>query len=482
MLRPMEIPVDVSRIDAAQRSMQELARATRDVGAQARAIRLPAGSGAIGGGSATAIRRAASVQAAHTVGQAMQVRAQAQLATAQVRADTQAARAQAAQIRADQQLARAQAGPVGRATPQQKLMQAVLSSRFSAQGIQPLVGRTLAAAGIEGAAATPVLGAIAGFTAAALAAKKFAEFVLEAAGRAHDFGIAVAVSGGTGREVAGLRGMGVGVGEIGAASSGLRGLLASSPLAQATAGQLGIGPVLPQSVGSQDNAAIMQAALEGLRKVTNAENQLRMARILGLESYIDQIRVSDEVWERGKRLADLSARIYSPQAVQAARDLAGEARNLALGNEAIQAGLAKPFLNPALNLTAGAAEISRRTGGAIGSDQGQKAITGVISEFLEGISPALAATFRGLQGGPGANEPVKTSQDRNTDALDRLAGQLQALNQNIGGGPRTASAFPIGYFAAAGAFQGGDAGFKRYAEEERRALEEHARRLGPGAG
>lgn len=104
------------------------------------------------------------------------------------------------------------------------------------------------------------------------------------------------MSGGTPRDVAFLAGMGMQ--NIPGRATSFRHALASDPFARAAAMQLGVSPgqMMPTMMGTQNFAAGMRQALEGLRRVTNAEERLRKARMVGMEDQLPLLAASTDAW------------------------------------------------------------------------------------------------------------------------------------------------------------------------------------------
>lgn len=252
----------------------------------------------------------------------------------------------------------------------QRFMEFAGTSRFNlgrvgGVEISPLVNRLgqlvaprAAAGGLAGGAAGAVAGGLAGgaagagvglalvgsFVLATAAVKTLADITTAAAERLQDLARVSTETGGTMREVAQLQALGVGGAQGAQLANSLRERLASDPRALLGSAQLGMAPSPNILTGSQDNARVLRDHLLALRQVRNAEEQLRLARMLGLESALDLLRVSDRAFAAQLRDADTQARIADPQATQQARDFGAEISRIGQTAQMVGNALGKPFL------------------------------------------------------------------------------------------------------------------------------------------
>jgi hypothetical protein len=199
------------------------------------------------------------------------------------------------------------------------------STRFGAGGTMPLVGRTLdMMEGASPAAARIALPALA----AAAGLKLLGERANAAAESIGIHGAAVSATGGTSSNIARLGAAGVDASQAAA----FRQTLISDALAAMTAARLGIGPKLdPRLGGDQNLAGDMVKAMDGLREVLKRQGpneQLRVARILGMEGDLNRINVSGPIWSAQRQDAALAARVRDERSMQMARDFDAQGRRL----------------------------------------------------------------------------------------------------------------------------------------------------------
>ncbi len=365
-----------------------------------------------------------------------------------------------------------------------RLAKALMSTRFGMGGVSPIVGRSLdvlfpgihkavwspgakglptVPAGPAGAAPTAGGGAAAGVMVAeallpvALAATaaagsiKMMDAAVEAATRElRQLRQAVAMSGGTTGEVSRLAGMGIP--DIPGQSAALRERLATDPMAMAAGQRVGIGYQMPRPFGTANEAELLLKALEGLRQIRDAEEQLRVARALGLEGMIDQIRVSDDVWQAMKADAALRAQIANPAYQQAARDFDAELRRLQTNFKSLEMVVGQPVIALAADALAVFNDGMRTAAAVIKpvSDLATKyrmEIVGVMVPIV-GFVDKLSDLARSL--GWLKDLDKKEEERRQEQALrennERLRELSRAIEKGIwGGGARARSAMPAGW-------------------------------------
>jgi hypothetical protein len=180
------------------------------------------------------------------------------------------------------------------------------------------VSKDAAAPPVVRAAATELSTMVQGFQGASRALALMIAGLERAANTAIEFANIQILTGGTGRDAAFMAGMGL---EPGRAAA-LRSRMATDPMARFAAQQVGVSPrqMISPQFGSQNFAAGMRQALEGLRQVRNAEERLRYARMLGLEDMLPLLAASDRAW---KNLMESMGRVNqaADQQSQAAVDL-----------------------------------------------------------------------------------------------------------------------------------------------------------------
>ncbi len=315
-----------------------------------------------------------------------------------------------------------------------RLQSAIFSTRVGVGpgGVQvaPLLGRTLKVfESLPGPA-----GLIAkNLSLGAIAAQAFAREVSASAASMRVSGRAETESGGSQGDIARLRAFGVAPGRAAGASASLRANLSTDPMAMFAAAQLGIGPQARRPFGSQNEAALLVRTLGALRKVTDAEEQLRLARILGVDSMLDELKVSDRVFNARMMDARITEQIYSPEKVQAARDLGAAEDRFAQGWDNLRTVMEAPAWRlgaEALNLAAdGMQRLAQFEN--LGQFAAKFSPAGTPFALGDAFSKALADINNLLHGGSDAAEKHTAAMNRHADAL-----------MNYGGGERSESAVP----------------------------------------
>lgn len=264
--------------------------------------------------------------------------------------------------------------------------------------------------------------------------------VLAAARRLSAVGAGMSASGGGSRDVFGLGAFGVAPNQVAGAGAGLRSRLAGDPMAQLAGAQLGIGPIgLPQAFGTQNNARTLRDALTALREVTDAEEQLRLARMLGLESYVDELRVSENVFQLRMRQTQAEEALFGEGTafIQNSRDLQAELDITGKGFEDLKNAFASPFIeDAALGLQA--------FNNALVPLSGLFQVLGQAAEFvfasLTPVLGALKAVGIALDI-MGDKSPKQKAEEEHTKAMREHSAAI--AKASFGGGRRAARALPV---------------------------------------
>lgn len=351
--------------------------------------------------------------------------------------------AQGAVQRAQAGVARQQQMLSGGASPAQKLAQVLLTSRFGAGGLMPLVGRSLAALGVGGAAAGPAALVMAGLAAVGVGLHAFVSMLGEAASALSDFRAAAMQSGGSTGDISRLTSMGMSPGSIAGKAAALTqrmSMLGGDPFAMLAGMKLGVQLPIGRPFGKTNEAETFLAVIEGLRKVKSAEEQLRLARMLGVDADMDLVRASDKVFEAMKRDAALRTKFFDERTQQNAADVsAGFIRvNNAMDN--LKVTLSKPFLADMANALAGLAEIMNTVAAIMNKNAIalRAALAGALTIVFGPLAVPLLGALSAL-GGKGQKDH-QSALDQNTDALNNLAGVFK--EGTYGGGERTRGAVP----------------------------------------
>ena len=330
----------------------------------------------------------------------------------------------------------------------QRLLRAVASSRFGAGGgMMPLLGRSLdvflpgihkaifgggggAAAGALGAAAAPLAAVAAAAVIAGTAFSALTAVVMAASAELNDMNRAMTPSGGGALDVARLTAIGVSSGEVAAAASSLRERLSSDPWAMAAASTIGVGPRLGKNLGAQNQAKDLMRVLDGLRKVTDAEEQLRLARMMGVEGMLELAKVSGFGWEAMKKDAQLREKIADPKYLQQARDFEAVWKRVGYNLDTAKMAIGKQLLP---------------YGAALGHILGN--LSQDIAEKIEKGDWKGILSELGLWGGAEARDNARVDRDGTLrENNERLAALPRAIEKGMaGGGPRARSAIPAGW-------------------------------------
>ena len=240
-----------------------------------------------------------------------------------------------------------------------------------------------------------------------------------------------AETGGTAGAAAGLAALGIGAGEARA----LRERLTSDPLARLAGAQLGLGIVPPSYLpGSpQDNARILLQVVERLRQVGSPAEQLRLARMLGVENQENLIRASGGTFAGLRGSAAVGGFVAGEHELQTSRDVNAELMRFTGNMHTLGMALALPWLprvNDALTVTNQLLEGTAAVVGAVGKAAAWLYENDPTHQLVESLRKAQEAFFPGDQ--------QQTERDH-TAAMKEHAATLRAGMQ--GGGPRS-RAFP----------------------------------------
>lgn len=362
--------------------------------------------------------------------------------------------------------------PKPEATASDRIAQAIMTTRFGG-GIMPLVGRSAQALGIENPTASmsaalkkavPALGTPAGEGATAavsrfagamgIAAKvtvdtyramrQWGEAAVATAQRMADNGRAIAsgrdVSGGSGAEAARL-------GALGMSGSDARALvdrITSDPNARGAAGRLGVSAV-GGPYGTLDTAAVALKTLEALRKVKDAEEKLRLARLLGVEATLYQLRVSDMTFNAIKADAELQGRFYNARRQRDAAEFEASRKRYDDMKK-----MASDFASEPINQTvADVQNLAADFGNALirkfdtqgGQDDNRRLRDTAIS-LVGMVIPTAGAFLRTAVGMGDTRRGQGQSQSEMVQAVQANTEALNRLNRNIGTGPRGQKALP----------------------------------------
>lgn len=264
--------------------------------------------------------------------------------------------------------------------------------------------------------------------------------------RAKELGAAASVSGGTAAQVTTLAAIGIDPNAVASKAMALRQRLASDPYAISAGRSIGLGAQVPMPFGSQNVAATYLQALEGLRKMGEGEEQLRRARMLGLEADLQLVNVSNRVWESMRGLAGAEKDLYDPEFLRNARDFAATQGQVSSAWHDLGASMAKP-------LAPGVTEsLQNLEGMLVGASQAIGTLTSPITWWNEqaakfdreaeqfGLGKAWGNFLKRAMGVPVDEDNRNSVQSDHADAMRE---HTRFLKEGIyGGGSRTAGAIP----------------------------------------
>lgn len=130
-------------------------------------------------------------------------------------------------------------------------------------------------------------------------------------------------TGGTQSDVAQLTAFGLGS-QAGGLAANLRQRLATDPMAMAFGARLGLGPRVAGPFGKVNEADDLVKAIEGLRRISNRDERIRIARATGTEDLLKIADVSEGVFSQMKEDAITLGKVMDPKGAQAAVDLAAQ--------------------------------------------------------------------------------------------------------------------------------------------------------------
>jgi len=326
----------------------------------------------------------------------------------------------------------------------------VAAARAGAMGARAVGGMILKAlmgpVGIMLLVVTTIVGAL---KLASKAADSFQRNIFESARKISTLGDAARLSGGTSQEIGRLTAYGVSPSEIPGMAQGLREKLSSDPHAMMMAHRAGISPQLSRLHGSQNEAKTLLEAADGLAKISNAEERLRVARVLGIEPMLKIAELSQETRNRLKADGDALGKINGGDAVKTADEF-----NTALGRvsanwSTFTTSLGKPFIGMATGALNTLADALRGM-----SDWGSQA-AGAVKQ----VGGAMADMFPVLKGLYDLGKQLgifKANQTAQNNTQQQLVNTMSQLNRTMqqglhGGGERAQRAIGSnmkGYFFA----------------------------------
>lgn len=317
------------------------------------------------------------------------------------------------------------------------------TSRFGAGGrlggLQPLVGRTAAALGVDAEALGPLglaAGALLGFTAS----------VQRAAAAASEFGNARLMSGGTNAQIGALGAMGVPAGEIAGRAAALRERLSTDPYAMMFGGRVGLGPRLGRPFGNVNEAGDLQTGYQKLRNLrNNPDEQLRTARALDMDDQLNRLNVSDRYWNSQERSGRVSARVFDDRFQQDSRDFQSGMGTAGEGIKNVNGALIKGAVGFFANVARGYGDWLNDTAKTIEDDRSPqprffwrpRSADAHVTRDKDGRFRLSMPPAPGDASPGGKADPVKAATDKNTAAIQDLTVAIKTI---LNGGPRGTNA------------------------------------------
>ena len=339
-------------------------------------------------------------------------------------------------LRNQKQIARAEKKPPSTAD---KLLGVLKTSRFGADGLMPLVGKTMELLGPVGS----VVGALA--IAGKEAADALYKMTEDAAGAGKAFMSLGFAGGGTGQETARLAGIGNALGispeQMGAAAQSFNTAITTDPFAMQAGGALGVQNS-PGPFGQQDWSGNLIKAIDNLRNIKDPNTQLLLAREAHLEQFLPITKMSDDNWNQMKQDASANSGVFSDQQQTASLEFLASQNRMKDGLDMTSAALMGPFMGALTGIqTFVANELHSSVVQSGLSGAGAAAMAGLPGGF---IISALTDIFGGKSGKSGTDDNTKAlndntkAQNANTAIMQQGAygngERFQAVTRDIQGG------------------------------------------------
>lgn len=324
-------------------------------------------------------------------------------------------------------------------TTLQRLGQVAATTRFNMGGVSPLVGRTLAAAGIGKDAIGAFSLVATGASVAAAALEKLATATVEGGRAMRELQNTATISGGTPEQAARMRAFGLTPAEAAA----LRQRLATDPYAMSAGAMIGVR-ALPQPFGSQNNAELILKVVEGLRGVKDPEERLRRARMMGAEDLLPLADMSEKAAASLMRTADGLAAVQKAMGPSAGADFEAAGKRWELAIERLKGSIFKAVGPGMTDITNKAVDVVEGRGGfdigRIHRENVQKWKAFQQNPSWDTFSTWLTNGFGPSGGAKPAGSPHTKAVEANTEAIERQTALMQG--RTFGGGYRGAGAIP----------------------------------------
>lgn len=346
-----------------------------------------------------------------------------------------------------------------------RLQSLISSTRIGGKGglggAMPLVGRLTALLG-EGAEGGPIGLIAASAVAAATALQHLATNAAETAAQFSALGFK---AGGNGAETAALRSYGNAIGmdpsAIGGLAESFHNRITGDVFGRTYAQRLGINPGVGGPIGEQDYAKELLRAIEGLRKITDRTERIRVARATGLEGALPLTNLSNRQFSFLGKDQEVAQRIFDPQFQQNAADFQAAIGRAKEAADNLEAAIGKVLLPAFTELANGIANATNKLA-AFANDHPDFVKGALATNPLTGPF-ALTKMLYDKLSGAGANDSHTDAVNRNTDALNRNTSAQGGTPGFYGNGARAGNALVPGMTG----------------ESLRRALEQDGFRTGP---
>lgn len=297
--------------------------------------------------------------------------------------------------------------------PQNKLLQALMTTRFNVGHASPLVGRTLAAAGVDAAAAGPAAGLLLASGAAIEAAKAIWEMAKSAADATNSFS-RLSISLGSSASTSGrLQAYGLSPDQASGIAERVQSSITGSPMGTAAGLRLGVYN-LPGIYGNQDYGQQALTVIQNLQKVRNPNDRLALARQLGITDILPSLNASSGQLAANARTSAVTASLMTPDMASKAEDFQLSLDRVQVAIQNIITAVSPSVLSRLTDFLNGIANIA--DGLATWLSQHQGLIDGLVNI---GMHTRLGNVASIISMGAGTSDvDLARSLDRNTKATE----------------------------------------------------------------
>jgi hypothetical protein len=299
--------------------------------------------------------------------------------------------------------------------PQSKIMQAIMTSRFGLGNASPLVGRTLAALGVEG---NPLVMAATG------AAAALYEMTKSAAEATNSFTRMSTELGSSAVTTAQLSGIGSALGMSREQTASIAGRIqesiTGSAMGRAAGLRLGVFN-LPGMFGNQDYGAQALTVIKNLQK-QNPNDRLALARQLGITDVLPLLNVSGRQMALNQHTSDIQAQLMTPEQAERAADFQAATGRVQMGIENLLNALSPSVMAKMTEMLTGLGNLLDAITTWVMQNQGLINFIVNASDLIGGSSPITGSLLLAGQGS--SNADLARALDRNTKATEANTGVM----------------------------------------------------------